>query len=325
MHATAAFPTEASASWSAWGTGVRLVVTRAGALAAARRLLEQDLAAVDLACSRFRPDSEITDLDGAPGRTGAVVVSPLLAEAIAVALGAARLSGGDLDPTVGAAMNAIGYDRDFSLILRDGQAAAPPANLTIRRVVSWRDLDFDERSRTLSLPRGVRLDLGATAKAWAADRAATRISSELGCGVLVGLGGDIAVAGQAPDGGWLIRVQEISGNPGDPPPGPSAVVAIQTGGLATSSTTARRWHRDGAIFHHILDPRTGMPAPRFWRTVSVAAPSCTEANVASTVAIIRGGTAPAWLAGLGLPARLVTESGAIHTLGGWPTEGAEVR
>lgn len=325
MHATAAFPTEASASWSAWGTGVRLVVTRAAALAAARRLLEQDLAAVDLACSRFRADSEITALDSAPGRAGAVVVSPLLAEAIAVALRAARLSGGDLDPTVGAAMNAIGYDRDFSLILRDGQAAAPPVNLTIRRVVSWRDLDFDERSRTLSLPRGVRLDLGATAKAWAADRAATRISSELGCGVLVGLGGDIAVAGQAPDGGWLIRVQDISGNPGDPPPGPSVVVAIQTGGLATSSTTARRWHRDGAIFHHILDPRTGMPAPRVWRTVSVAAPSCTEANMASTVAIIRGDTAPAWLAGLGLPARLVTESGTIHTLGGWPAEGAEVR
>ncbi|HEY5987641.1 MAG TPA: FAD:protein FMN transferase, partial [Streptosporangiaceae bacterium] len=216
---TGAPPPSASASWSAWGTGVRLVVTRAAALPAARRLLEQHLAAVDSACSRFRSDSEIAALDAfAPastGRIGPVVVSPLLAEAIAVALRAARLSGGDLDPTVGAAMNAIGYDRDFSLISRDGQAPGWRPSLTVRRICSWGDVDLDERARTLSLPRGVRLDLGATAKAWAADRAAATISSQLGCGVLVGLGGDIAVAGQAPAGGWRIRVQDISGHPED--------------------------------------------------------------------------------------------------------------
>jgi FAD:protein FMN transferase len=329
MHATAAMPTEASANWSALGTGVRLVVTSPDALGAARLLLQQDLAAVDLACSRFRSDSEITALDQAAqrfaGRSGQVVVSPLLAEAIAVSLQAAQLSGGDLDPTVGAAMNAIGYDRDFSVILRDERAAAQPVNLTIRQVFSWRDLDFDERSRTVSLPRGVRLDLGATAKAWAADRAAAKISSQLGCGVLVGLGGDIAVAGRPPDGGWRVRVQDISGNPADPPAGPATVVAIQSGGLATSSTAARRWRRGGRILHHILDPRTGMPAPRIWRTVSVAAPTCTKANTASTVAVIRGLAAPAWLATLGLPARLVTETGAVHTIGGWPAEGDELR
>jgi thiamine biosynthesis lipoprotein ApbE len=323
-----ALPAEASASWSAWGTGVRLVVTRPDALAAARRLLEQDLAEVDSACSRFRSDSEIAALDNAPaasqGRIGPVVVSPLLAEAVAVALRAARLSGGDLDPTVGAAMNAIGYDRDFSLIPDDGPTRVRRPSLTIRQFCGWGDVDLDQRARTLSLPRGARLDLGATAKAWAADRAAAKISSELGCGVLVGLGGDIAVAGQAPAGGWRIRVQDISGQPEDSPSGPSAVVAIQTGGLATSSTAARRWRRGGDLMHHILDPRTGMPAPRVWRTVSVAAPSCAEANTASTVAIIRGDAALAWLASLGLPARLVTESGTVRTVGGWPAEGAEI-
>ena len=100
--------------------------------------------------------------------------------------------------------------------------------------------------------------------------------------------------------------------------GPSAVVAIRSGGLATSSTAARRWRRGGDVLHHILDPRSGLPAAPVWRTVSVAAATCTDANIASTAAIIRGEAAPAWLAGLGLAARLVAESGAVLTLGGWP-------
>ena len=308
---------EASASWSALGTSAHLVVTRPDALDPARRLLEDDLAAVDAACSRFRADSEIVALDGAPqrdGRTGPVTVSPLLAEAIAVALRAARLTHGDVDPTVGAAMSAVGYDRDFSQVPPDG----PAITLTVRRIPGWREVELDPRSRLLSLPAGVRLDLGATAKAWAADRSAAKIATELGCGVLVGLGGDIAVAGQAPDGGWRIRVQDVAGLPDEPPVGPSSVVAIHAGGLATSSTAARRWRRGGGVLHHILDPRTGLPAPSVWRTVSVAAASCTDANTASTAAIIQGRAAPAWLVRAGLPARLVAESGDVVTVGGWP-------
>jgi thiamine biosynthesis lipoprotein len=129
------------------------------------------------------------------------------------------------------------------------------------------------------------------------------------------------VRGEPPAGGWRIRVQDISGSPGDPPAGPSAVVAIRTGGLATSSTAARRWRRGGDVLHHILDPRTGLPAAPVWRTVSVSAASCTDANIASTAAIIRGRAAPAWLTGLGLPARLVDEAGRVRTVGGWPPEG----
>ncbi|HEY3036045.1 MAG TPA: FAD:protein FMN transferase, partial [Streptosporangiaceae bacterium] len=102
--------------------------------------------------------------------------------------------------------------------------------------------------------------------------------------------------------------------------GPSAVVAIRTGGLATSSTAARRWRRGGDVLHHILNPRTGLPAAPVWRTVSVSAASCTDANIASTAAIIRGRAAPAWLTGLGLPARLVDEAGRVRTVGGWPPE-----
>jgi thiamine biosynthesis lipoprotein len=283
-------------------------------------MLEADLAAVDLACSRFRPDSEIAALDRAmtgPG-AGPVTVSPLLAEAIAVALRAARLTGGDVDPTVGAAMNAVGYDRDFTLVQRTG----PAVRMTIRTIPGWRQVEFDEQARLLRVPPGVRLDLGATAKAWAADRSAARIAAALGCGALVSLGGDIAVSGQTPAGGWRIRVQDISGRPEDPPAGPSTVVAIHGGGLATSSTAARRWRRGGDVLHHILDPHTGLPAAPVWRTVSVAAASCTDANIASTAAIIRGRAAPDWLTGLGLPARLVDEAGQVRTINGWPAETA---
>ena len=319
---------EVSASWQALGTGVQVVVTDAMQLTAARGMLEADLAAVDLACSRFRPDSEIVTLDralaGAAGAGGAgdgpaaepVEVSPLLAEAIAVALRAARLTDGDVDPTVGAAMNAVGYDRDFSLVQPEG----PAVKLTVRAIPGWRQVEFDEQARLLRVPPGIRLDLGATAKAWAADRSAARIAAGLGCGVLVSLGGDIAVSGEPPAGGWRVRVQDITGRPEDPPAGPSAVVAIHAGGLATSSTAARRWRRGGDVLHHILDPRTGLPTAPAWRTVSVAAASCTDANIASTAAIIRGRAAPAWLTGLGLPARLVDEAGRVRTVGGWPAE-----
>jgi thiamine biosynthesis lipoprotein len=311
---------EASASWQALGTGVQVTVTDAGRLAAARAMLEADLAAVDLACSRFRPDSEIAALDRAMAGPGAgpVTVSPLLAEAIAVALRAARLTDGDVDPTVGAAMNAAGYDRDFTLVQRTG----PAVRLTVRTIPGWHQVEFDEQARLLRVPPGVRLDLGATAKAWAADRSAARIAAALGCGALVSLGGDIAVSGQTPVGGWRIRVQDISGRPEDPPAGPSTVVAIHGGGLATSSTAARRWRRGGDVLHHILDPRTGLPAAPVWRTVSVAAASCTDANIASTAAIIRGRAAPDWLTGLGLPGRLVDEAGQVRAINGWPAETA---
>jgi len=311
---------EGAAAWRAIGTSVHLLVTDLRSLAPARRILTEDLAALDVACSRFRADSEIVALDDVPadgrGRIGPVRISPLLAGALAVALRAARLTDGDVDPTVGGALSAAGYDRDFALVHRDG----PPVRLTVRSVPGWREVELDEAAGLVSLPSGTRLDLGATAKAWAADRAAARIAGELGCGVLVNLGGDIAVAGAAPAGGWRVRVQDVTGRPEEPPAGPSAVIAIGSGGLATSSTAARRWRRGGDVLHHILDPRSGLPAAPVWRTVSVAAASCADANAASTAAIIRGEAALAWLDALRLPARLVAESGAVVTLGGWPAE-----
>jgi len=301
---------DASASWRALGTLVQLVVTQPACLAEARQLLTRDLAEVDAACSRFRADSEIRALAG--GRPQPV--SPLLAEAIGVALRAARLTDGDVDPTVGAAMSAAGYDRNFEKMEPNGPALA----LTVRQVPGWREVSLD--GQTLTMRAGIQLDLGATAKAWAADRAAARIAAATGSGVLVSLGGDIAVAGPPPAAGWRIRVQDVTGSPGDPPAGPYALIAIRDGGLATSSTAARRWQRGGDVLHHILDPRTGLPAAPVWRTVSVAAGSCADANAASTAAVIRGRRALGWLTPLGLPSRLVDATGAVFTLAGWPDD-----
>jgi len=301
-----------SADWNAIGTTIRLVVTDGTQLGAAHEILADDLAALDAACSRFRADSELMRLDASAGQP--TMVSPLLAEAIRAALRGALLTDGDVDPTVGRAMESIGYDRDFASVPAQGGAL----RISVRHVPQWRQIELDDAAGLLTVPVGVRLDLGATAKAWAADRSAERIARQLSCGVLVSLGGDIAVAGEVPPGGWSIRVQDVTGDPFTPAEGPAGLIAIREGGLATSSTSARRWQRGGDLMHHILDPRTGSPADSDWRTVSVAAGSALDANIASTAAIIRGRRATAWLAKLGLPARLVAIDGSVTTIAGWP-------
>jgi thiamine biosynthesis lipoprotein len=165
------------------------------------------------------------------------------------------------------------------------------------------------------LPVGVRLDLGATAKSLAADRAATAAYRATDRGVLVALGGDVATAGPAPLEGWSVHVTD------DHRSGPSAsgqTIAIRSGGLATSSIATRRWLHHGRAMHHVLDPGTGLPVQATWRTVSVAAATCAEANVASTASIVLGNRASAWLAMHRLPARLVDVGGIVKTQGGWP-------
>jgi len=301
-----------SADWNAIGTTIRLVVTDGTQLGTAREMLADDLAALDATCSRFRADSELMQLDASAGQP--TMISPLLAGAIRAALRGALLTDGDVDPTVGRAMESIGYDRDFASVPAQGGAL----RVTVRHVPQWRQIKLDAAAGLLTVPVGVRLDLGATAKAWAADRAAERIARALSCGVLVSLGGDIAVAGEVPPGGWSIRVQDVTGDPITPAEGPTGVIAIRAGGLATSSTSARRWQRGGDLMHHILDPRTGRPAYSYWRTVTVAAGSALDANIASTAAIIRGRRAITWLAKLGLPARLVAVDGSVTTIAGWP-------
>lgn len=303
--------TTASVTFPALGTTAVLVVTEPGRLAAAEHMLRAQLIAIDEACSRFRPDSEISRLHEQAGSEAAV--SPLLAEAIAVALRAGRLTGGVVDPTVGTAMADLGYDRDYDLIEPDNPLPVPLG----RPAPGWWRVSLDERARRVLLPRTVRLDLGATAKAFAADRAARSIAGALGIGVLVSLGGDVSVSGPAPEGGWRIGVADDHRATG---PVPSTTVTIRSGGLATSSTTCRTWRRAGRTVHHIVDPRTGETPEPAWRTASVAAASCVDANTASTAAIVLGWAAPGWLTAARLPARLVGQSGEPLTVAGWPTD-----
>lgn len=294
------------ARWRVWSTSASVVVTEPDALAAARDLVEAELGAVEVACSRFRPDTELARAQRS-GRP--VTVSPLLAELVGAALEAARRSDGDVDPTLGADLARLGYDRDIADVQPDG----PPVPVSVRRATSWRDVSL--AGRTLTVPPGVQLDLGATAKALAADRCARVAHERLGTGVLVELGGDIATAGAGPAGGWTISVQ-------DRPSDPSTTVRVTAGtALATSSTANRSWRRGGRLLHHVLDPRTGMPSARVWRSVTVAADRCVIANTHSTAALVRGADALTALGSAGVAARLVDAGGGVHVVGGWPLEG----
>lgn len=297
-----------SVRWQALGTRVSLSVTEPDAVSRVRALVTQQLDELDLACSRFRPDSELTRLNRAPGRW--VTVSPLFLETLEVALRAARVTDGDVDPTIGRALRLAGYDRDFAEL-----RGARIRRLAVATTPGWRSVEVDAARSAVRVPAGVELDLGATAKAFAADRAAREAVAIAGGGVLVNLGGDIAVAGEGPQGGWPVRVTDDHAAGFD---APGQTVSILSGGLATSSTTVRRWTSGGELLHHILDPTTGAPAAAVWRTVSVTAATCVDANTASTAAIVRGHDAPDWLESTGLPARLVAVDGTVREIGGWP-------
>jgi len=292
-----------------WSTRIEVVVTDPSVVVAASRLLDDELDRVEAAASRFRDDSEVCRLrresDGGP-----VAVSPDLVTLVEVALQAATVTGGAVDPTVGGALCRLGYDRDFAAVADGVAGALPPA----APVPGWRSVAVDAEACTVTVPAGTLLDLGATAKAWAADRAAATIASRLGCGVLVSLGGDLAV-GSAPDGGFAVGVADICGDPDAP-----TAVSITSGGLATSGIGNRHWLLGGTPVHHVVDPSTGLPAATPWRTVTVAAGSSVDANTASTASLVLGDAAPAWLADRRLPARLVAHDGAVVTVAGWPDD-----
>jgi thiamine biosynthesis lipoprotein len=299
----------AAADWSAWTCRVRVAVVDPDALDEARATVVEHMAAVDAACSRFRDDAELASVERSAGRWAPV--SPVLYDLLSVAVEAARATGGDVDPTVGGALAGLGYDRDLANIALDGPAVAIPAP-------GWRAVELDGDRRRVRIAPGVRLDLGATAKAWTADQAAAAVAHRTGSGCLVSLGGDIAVHGAPPTGGWRIRVEDETSHPDDPAVGPSTVVTLRRGGLATSSTRARRWQRHGVELHHLLDPRTGLPPVPAWRTVSAAARSCLAANIVTTTAIVRGHRVWPYLRAARVPVRLVTVDGEVLTVGGWP-------
>ena len=299
-------------SMRAIGTTASVMVTEEHRADEALVLLGHELRALDEACSRFRPDSELRQLE-ANGHGQPVAVSPLLFEVIDVACRVAVETAGTVDPTVGSALIELGYDRDFTEI----DPCAADEAFVPRPAPGWWHIGLDPDAGTVSVPPGVHIDLGATAKAFAADRAAEHLAEALGCGVLVNLGGDVAVAGPVPPGGWAVG---IAADCTADVARVDQVVTIVGGGLATSGTTARRWMRTGRPVHHIVDPWTGDVAPPVWSLVSVAAPSCVEANAWSTAAVVWGEDAVGNLASRDVPARLVDTTGTVTTCGHWPLD-----
>ena len=287
------------------GTGCVLAVAADHVAPELAAILHRELDRIDLLASRFRDDSELMALNRSPDDT--VVISAELFELIASALWAAEATQGATDPTVAGAVAAAGYDRDIGQVPPDrpGEVSAAP-------VGGWRALTLDRASSSITRAPGTAVDLGATAKAVTADRCAYAVAAAAGLPTLVSLGGDIAVAGPVPDGGWSVGLADQWWAPA------TDRIALRTGGMATSSTTARHWRIGGRDAHHIIDPFTGLPAGGPWRTVTVIAADCLQANAASTAAIVKGVGAPIWLESLDVPARLIGHDGAVATTEAWP-------
>lgn len=304
----------AQESFPLWGGTATVAVATAepGRLAVARAAVDRVVAAMDAACSSYRGDSDLALVNAAAGH--AVRVSGLFVQVLRAAIRAAELTDGLVDPT--AARDATAIARDAGGTARDG--GGPRG----RRGRDWRSIHLNRSRGTASVPAGVALDLGAVGKAFAADTAARLAAGAAECGVLVALAGDIAVAGPVPAAGWPVRVADDHrpGPHGELPPGQDITLRVP-GGLATSSLTVRTVELPGGTVTHIVDPRSGLPVRGPWRTVSVAAGSCVDANTASTAAIVCGSAAVGWLAERRLPARLVHGDGWVTTVAGWPAAG----
>jgi thiamine biosynthesis lipoprotein len=307
--------TVARTDWKVWSCDASVVVTSALVLEDATRIVRDVVGQVDDACSRFRADSELSKL--ASGLATGMSVSPMLVSLVEGALRAAALSDGDVDPTMGNELASLGYDRDISelSVVEASTYATVDLRVSTRRP-RWQDVRVN--GLTLTVPSDIRLDLGATAKAIAADLAAAKVAEQLGVGALVSLGGDIATAGNEPVDGWEVLVQDV-------PEDPSQQVSLAPGAaMATSSTQKRRWMSGGYARHHILDPRFGLPAEIVWRTVTVASSSCLDANALSTASVIRGFGAVRWLEDLKVAARLVDAEGRVVTTSLWPVATPEL-
>jgi thiamine biosynthesis lipoprotein len=230
--------------------------------------------------SRFRAGSELNRLNDAGGGT----MSRLFADVLETALWARARTDGLVDPTLGGALAAAGYDRDFAAGLDRGEPAGPPVPArAVRRI-----------GRVLILPRGVRLDLDGVVKGLAVDCAAGLLDGD----GYVAAGGDIATRGpvDVAVAGGAVRVR---------------------GGIATSGSTRRRWRRAGRVVHHLIDPATGAPADSPWREVTVCGATCLAADVAAKAAYLLGERGPAWLDARGLPGRFVRASGELLPNAAW--------
>jgi FAD:protein FMN transferase len=232
----------------------------------------------DRTFSRFRVDSELNRVNA----VRVAAVSPEFARTLAVAFAASAATGGLVDPTVGGAVEAAGYDRDFDL-LEPCAAAAEQAAVPGARSLRVSDM-FVHR------PFGATLDLNGIVKSLAADDSVQLLSGD----GFVSAGGDVATRGRC--------VVSLPGG---------ATVALHAGGIATSGSTTRRWLRGGEWVHHLIDPRTGRSSTSRWSYVTVAAGDCVGADVAAKAAFLLDAHGPDWLDERGLAGRFVAANGAV--------------
>jgi FAD:protein FMN transferase len=290
-----------------WGLTGSLTTERADQLDAATASLTAWLSSVDDAANRFRPDSEISRINSSHGRE--VEISPTFARLLDGALESARVSDNLCDPTVLASLEALGYRDDFDVVReRVDIVAAPPTPAPGPGAIH-----FDAATRRLQLDDGCRLDFGASAKALCADLIADEIAPT--GGVVVEIGGDVAVRSRSRGGPWVIGVSDELTIYGNEPR-----IAFTHGGVATSSIKHRTWTSSHRPVHHIIDPRTGTSAQSPFVTVTVAASSCLIANAFATAALIWGEEAGFHIAQAGWSGRLVRTDGTVEFVGGWPRE-----
>lgn len=250
-----------------------------GELDAIRRLFAER----ERTFSRFLPSSELSRVNASTAR--GMLVSRLFAATLEQALGAAAATGGLVDPTLGAALVAAGYDRDFPLLSDASiRSAAPTAERH-----GWRAVALE--GRLLTRPRGLVLDLNGVVKGLAVDDAVALLAAD----GFVSAGGDVAARGSC-----------AVGLPG------GGTVSLHGGALATSGTSSRTWMQNGVRQHHLVDPRTGRPSRSRWRTVTVAASSCLAADVAAKASFLLDVEGPGWLDALGLPGRFVSRQEIVE-------------
>jgi FAD:protein FMN transferase len=249
-------------------------VVVAGASASERLAIERLFADRDRIFSRFQPDSELNRVNAAAGKP--VRVSQSFAEMLGVALAAASETAGLVDPTLGAELEAAGYDADFASLPDDDGS---PVAVERRRPVAVR-----VAGRSVVAPQGVRLDLNGVVKGKTVDDALALLSGE----GFVSAGGDLAARGSI-----------VAALPG------GGTVSLVRGALATSGSNRRRWLRGGLVQHHLIDPSTGAPARSPWEQVTVCGLTCVGADIAAKAAFLLGSDGPAWLDMRGLPGRFI--------------------
>jgi thiamine biosynthesis lipoprotein len=235
--------------------------------------------------SRFRPGSELSRINASPAAV--LQVSALFARVLRIALEIAAETDGLVDPTLGRALEAAGYDRDFSSIRDDPLPPGCPAPSRLGEVVL--------HGSFLRRPPGIALDLNGVVKALAVDDAAGQLAEGF-----VSAGGDLAVRGAV----------DVGLPYGD-------AVRVLSGGLATSGVASRRWRRGGTDQHHLIDPRTGRPSASPWKLVTVSGATCLDADAAAKAAYLLGDDGPDWLEERGLPGRFVGRNGGVVRTGGW--------